>query len=191
MGDPVKRRATYEDLVAVPEHLVAEILDGHLVTSPRPAAPHALVATHLTTAIDGRFGGGGPGGTDGGPGGWVILHEPELHLHGNILVPDIAGWRRERMPEVPDAAAFELAPDWICEVLSSSTESHDRAFKMPIYAQERVGYAWLANPIAKLLEVYRLGPDGWILVGSWCDDARIRAAPFEAIELELARLWRR
>ena len=84
----------------------------------------------------------------GGPGGWILLDEPELHLHGDVLVPDLAGWRRERMPELPDAAAFELAPDWICEVLSPSTAASDRAEKMPIYARERVAHVWLVDPIA-------------------------------------------
>jgi hypothetical protein len=112
MADPAKRRATYEDLLAVPEHLVAEILNGELVTQPRPAAPHA----HATSSLGGELYGPFTRGK-GGPGGWVILFEPELHLQGHVLVPDLAGWRRERMPEVPDTAAIELAPDWICEIL--------------------------------------------------------------------------
>ena len=147
MGDPAPRRATYEDLLAVPEGRVAEIIHGVLVTQPRPAAPHARAATRLSTKLGGPFDLG-----DGGPGGWVILYEPELHFHGgHVLVPDLAGWRRERMPQVPMAAsAFELAPDWICEVLSPSTGATDRADKVPLYAAEGVSHVWLVDPICGL-----------------------------------------
>jgi len=184
MGDPAKRRATYEDLLAVPKHLVAEILDGNLVTQPRPASFHARAASRLGAELDGPFDRG-----RGGPGGWLLLDEPELHLHGDILVPDLAGWRRERMPELPDASAFELAPDWACEVLSPSTAATDRAEKMPIYAREQVGHVWLVDPIARTLEACRLEHGRWLLLGTWRDDAKVRAEPFDAFELDLAGLW--
>jgi Uma2 family endonuclease len=184
MGDPAKRRATYEDLLAVPEHLVAEILHGTLVTTPRPASLHARAASSLGGELYGPFDRG-----KGGPGGWIILDEPELHLHGDILVPDLAGWRRERMPELPDATAFELAPDWICEVLSPGTAATDRAEKMPIYARENVGHVWLVDPIARTLEACHLEGGRWVLLGTWRDDAKVRVAPFDAFELELAGLW--
>jgi Uma2 family endonuclease len=186
MADPAKRRATYEDLQGVPEHLVAEIIDGELLTQPRPAALHARATTRLGAELDGPFDRG-----KGGPGGWIVLYEPELHLHGDVLVPDLAGWRRERMPELPDAAAFELPPDWICEVLSSSTARIDRVKKLPVYARERVSYAWLVDPIAKTLEVLRLEAGRWVLLASWEGTAKVRAEPFEALELELAALWAR
>lgn len=126
----------------------------------------------------------------GGPGGWVILDEPELHLHGDVDVPDLAGWRRARMPELPDATAFELAPDWVCEVLSPSSAAIDRAEKMPIYARERVSHTWLVDPIAKTLDAFRLDEDArWLLLGAWRDDAKVRVDPFAEIELELAALW--
>jgi len=184
MGDPAKRRATYEDLLAVPEHVVAEIIDGSLRTHPRPASRHALASSSLGGELHGPFTRG-----KGGPGGWIILDEPELHLHGDVLVPDLAGWRRERMPGVPDAAAFELAPDWVCEVLSPSTAAMDRAEKMPIYARERVSHMWLVDPAAKTLEVFRLESARWVLLGTWRDDAKVRGEPFEDFELELAGLW--
>jgi Uma2 family endonuclease len=131
-------------------------------------------------------------GTRGGPGGWVLLDEPELHLHGGqVLVPDLAGWRRERMPQVPDAAAFELAPDWVCEVLSPSTEAMDRATKLPIYAAERVSHAWLIDPMVRTLEAYRLEGSRWTLLGTWTGEAHVRVEPFEALELELGALWAR
>jgi len=187
VGDPAKKNATYEDLLAVPEHLVAEIIHGTLITNPRPASPHAVAATGLGADLWAAFFRG-----RGGPGGWVILDEPELHFRGgNVLVPDIAGWRRERMPTIPDAAAFELAPDWVCEVLSPSTEATDRAEKLPIYAAERVRHAWLVDPLTRTLEVFRLEGDAWLLVRTWRDDAKVRAEPFDAIELELGALWAR
>src|SRR3954469_19822214 len=135
MADPAKRRATYEDLIAAPEHLVAELIYGELVTHPRPAIPHTRAAARLGIGLGGPFDRG-----RGGPGGWVILDEPELHLLSHVLVPDLAGWRRTRMPEMPDATAFELAPDWVCEVLSPSTAAIDRADKVPIYAQAGIAY---------------------------------------------------
>jgi Uma2 family endonuclease len=192
MGDAAKRRATYEDLLAVPDGKVAEIIDGVLHVQPRPALRHARASTRLGVELGGPFDKG-----SGGPGGWMLLDEPELHLHSDVLVPDLAGWRRERMPELPDAAAFELAPDWICEVLSPSNAATDRAEKLPIYAREKVAHAWLVDPIEKLLESYRLDGDAsaaggrWVLLGAWRDDARVRAEPFDAIELDLASLWAR
>jgi Uma2 family endonuclease len=104
-------------------------------------------------------------------------------------VPDLAGWRRTRMPELPDAAAFELAPDWVCEVLSPSTAAIDRAEKMPIYARERVPHVWLVDPIARTLEALRRDGAQWLLLGTWRDDALVRVEPFEAFDLELASLW--
>lgn len=184
MGDPAKRRATYEDLLAAPKHLVAEIIDGTLVTMPRPASLHARAASSLGGELYGPFDRG-----KGGPGGWIILDEPELHLHGDVLVPDLAGWRRTRMPELPDASSFELAPDWVCEVLSPSTAATDRAEKMPIYAREQVEHLWLVDPVAKTLEACHLEDGRWVLVGTWRDNAKVRVAPFDAFELELAGLW--
>ena len=184
MGDPAKRRATYEDLRAVPENLVAEIIDGTLITMPRPASLHARASSRLGAELDGPFDRG-----KGGPGGWILLDEPELHLHGDVLVPDIAGWRRQRMPELPDAPAFELAPDWLCEVLSPSTTATDRAEKMPIYAREQVSHLWLVDPIARTLESYRLEQARWLLIGTWRDDAHVSTEPFSEFSLELASLW--
>lgn len=186
MGGAAKRRATYEDLLAVPDHRVAEILDGELVTSPRPASTHARAALDLGAELHLSFGKG-----RGGPGGWVILIEPELHLGEHVLVPDLAGWRRERMPEMPQIVGFELAPDWVCEVLSPSTVARDRVRKLPIYAAQKVHHAWLVDANARTLEVFRLDGESWRLVGTWEGDARVRAEPFDAIELELGGLWAR
>jgi Uma2 family endonuclease len=188
MGDPAKRRATYEDLLAVPAHRIAQIVDGVLIPQPRPTSAHAQASSALGGELFGPFRRG-----NGGPGGWILLDEPELHLGDDVLVPDLAGWRRERMPELPNTSAFELAPDWVCEVLSPSTAALDRAEKLPIYAREGVRHAWLVDPAVKTLEVLRLEGRGphWLLVGIWSGDGGVRAEPFDAIELELGALWAR
>ncbi len=180
----IKANATYEDLVAVPDNLVAEIVDGQLHTSPRPASPHALAESSLHALLGGPFHQG-----IGGPGGWWVLVEPELHLGDDVVVPDLAAWRRERMPEYPNVAWFSLAPDWLCEVASPSTERFDRVDKLPIYARAGVAHAWIVNPTTRTLEVYRRDGSVWTLVGAHGGDAIVRAEPFEAFELELARLW--
>jgi Uma2 family endonuclease len=186
MANPVPRRATYADLLDVPDTLVGEVIDGELITQPRPAAAHARAASRLGMDLGSPFDRG-----KGGPGGWIILDEPELHLHGDALVPDLAGWRRERMLELPDAAAFELAPDWVCEVLSPSTQSHDRVKKMRVYARERVAHVWLVDPLAQTLEVYAWAEGAWLRTHIAQGAEKLRAAPFEQIELELAALWER
>jgi Uma2 family endonuclease len=181
---PAKKRATYEDLLEVPRHLVAEIIDGVLYTLPRPAKPHAAAATALAEELGPPFKRG-----RGGPGGWIILFEPELHLRDDIITPDIAGWRRERMPSLDDKPFFEMAPDWACEVLSKSTALRDRTSKLAIYARERVEHIWFVDPIARTLEVLRRTESGWLLVLTSGGDAKVRAEPFDAIELDLAVLW--
>ncbi|WP_438039208.1 Uma2 family endonuclease [Sorangium sp. So ce128] len=194
MGQPAEkqRRATYAELEAVPANKVAELIGGVLHVLPRPAPRHANASSVLGIKIGGPFGLG-----DGGPGGWWILDEPELRFPdptapGEIdaLVPDLAGWRRERMPELPETAYFALAPDWICEVLSPSTASVDRDEKMPIYAREGVRYAWLVDPIARTLEVFSLvSGRGFGPAAVHRDAARVRVEPFEAVELDLSVLW--
>ena len=185
---PARKRATYEEVQNAPEHLVAEILDGTLYTHPRPSMPHSLAGSALGEELGPPFKRG-----RGGPGGWMILDEPELHLghEPDILVPDLGGWRRERLPEVPLSAYLTLAPDWACEVISPSTEDIDRAEKMPIYARERVTHLWLVDPLVKTLEVFRLDGDSYRVVHTWRGNARVRAEPFDAIELDLSILWAR
>jgi Uma2 family endonuclease len=184
MASPVKHPATYEDLLQVPPHRVAEIVDGDLHVSPRPASRHALASSALGSELGPPFHRG-----RGGPGGWWIIDEPELHLGNDIVVPDLAGWRRERLPEFPDTPAFSLAPDWACEVVSPSTERLDRAKKMPVYAREGVAYLWVVNPTARTVEVYRLADGRWLLLATHEGPQRVRAEPFEAVELDLAPLW--
>ena len=181
-----KGPATYADIQALPEHLVGEILDGELIVSPRPASPHAVAASRLMIELGGPFDRG-----RGGPGGWTILTEPELHFGPQVMVPDLAGWRRERMPQVPDVPFFELEPDWVCEVLSPSTARIDRSRKMRHYARARVQHVWLVDPLATTLEVFRLDGDGWRLVDAYGGDAKVRPEPFQAVELDLVNLWSR
>ena len=186
MGKPARCRATYEDLCAVPEHLVAELIGGDLYTSPRPASPHARASSRLGTIVTGPFDLG-----RGGPGGWVILDEPELHLGRDVLVPDLAGWRRERMPEMPEVVGFELAPDWVCEVQSPSTAAHDRARKMPVYLRAGVTHLWLIDPLVQTVEVFRSQDARWALLVTLEDETQARIEPFDAIELDLSVLWQR
>jgi Uma2 family endonuclease len=181
--DPARRRATYDDLLRVPDRLVAEIVDGELYATPRPASPHA----RATWAI----------GQDLGsfdrqpkapfqPGGWWILFAPELHLGQEVLVPDLAGWRRARMPVISNVAYFELAPDWVCEVVSPTTGHLDRVGKMPVYARVQVQHLWLVHPILRTLEVYRLDGGRWMVAATHGGSAVVRPEPFDAIEIDLS-----
>jgi Uma2 family endonuclease len=181
---PFDRPATYEDLVRLPDHLVGEIVDGELHASPRPAPPHAIAAAALNDVLGPPYRRG-----QGGPGGWWILNEPELHLHADTVVPDLAGWRRTRMPAPPETAYFDLAPDWVCEILSPSTASLDRAKKLRIYAREGVGHAWLLDPLERTLEVLRLDGGRWTILAVHTGAEAIRAEPFDEVAIDLASLW--
>jgi len=184
MTPPPKKPATYQDIVDLPEHQVGEIVDGELYVSPRPAARHAKVSSILGMDLGTPFQRG-----RGGPGGWWIVDEPELHFGQNVLVPDLAGWRHERMQRIPDIPYFELAPDWVCEVLSPSTLKLDIERKLPMYARAGVRHAWIINPMQRVLEVFRQEHEQWLLVRAFVGDSKVRAEPFEAVELELADLW--
>lgn len=173
-----------QDIQALPEHLVGEILGGELVVSPRPSLRHARAATSLGTELVGPFQRG-----RGGPGGWWILFEPELHLEGDIVVPDLAGWRRERMPEIPDAPSSELPPDWVCEVLSPSTAAFDRTRKLRRYALSRVEWLWFVDPAARTIEALQLRGLDWVLAHTAGGGEKARIPPFDAVELELDTLW--
>ncbi|MCX7627459.1 MAG: Uma2 family endonuclease [Methylophilaceae bacterium] len=178
------RPATYEDLFDLPENIVGEIVNGRLVTHPRPAPRHARAYSALGGHIWGPFDRG-----QGGPGGWWILDEPELHLDADILVPDLAGWKRERMPELPDTAWFSLAPDWVCEILSPATAQCDRAEKLPLYARHGVKHTWLVDPDLKTLEVFENRGGKWLLLTVLENDAPVSQPPFDAISFDLSSLW--
>jgi Uma2 family endonuclease len=180
---PPKRPATYDDLLKVPDHKVAEILDGELHVSPRPASPHGLaggrLGAHLAPFNEGFD----------GPGGWWLIGEPELHLGPDVLVPDLAGWRTERMPHVPNVVGHTLAPDWVCEVVSPSTEPIDRKKKLRIYAREGIRHCWRIDPLKHIIEIRRLEGDEWVMVGTHRDNEVINPEPFDAVPLPLVRLW--
>ncbi len=183
-GSAAKKNATYDDVLASGDNVIAEVIEGVLHTQPRPASAHTRATSVLGIELGGPFDRG-----RGGPGGWVLLYEPELHLGPNILVPDLAGWRRERMPKIPATAFFDLAPDFVCEVLSPRTTFSDRRYKLPIYAQNLVHHLWLIDPLARSVEVFRLDGSEYRLVSVHGRDERVHLEPFAAIELELAALW--
>jgi Uma2 family endonuclease len=178
------KHATYDDLFGLPPNRVGEIVDGTLYSNPRPASKHAFSSASLTIDLGSRFQKG-----NGGPGGWWILDEPELHIGDNVLVPDLAGWRRERMPVVPDVPWFSLTPDWVCEILSPGTARLDRVRKMPIYAEAGIPHLWLIDPILRTLEAYENQRGRWMLIASHADQEQVRVAPFDAVPLDLGGLW--
>lgn len=183
MGETARRPATYEDLLKVPDHLVAEIVDGELFSSPRPASRHARAASGLGGKLVPPFDHG-----QGGPGGWWI-GESELHLGKDVLVPDLAGWRRERMPVYPDAPFFDLSPDWVCEVVSLSTGRLDRIRKMPKYASNEIRHLWLIDPLQRTLDIFQLENGRWVLLATHGGDQTVRGEPFEAVPIDLTPLW--
>lgn len=179
------RQATYQDILMLPEHVTGQLIAGELITSPRPRISHAHTASGIGIKIGGAF----QNGSSENPGGWWILFEPELHLGEDVLVPDIAGWRKDIMPALPDEAYFTVAPNWVCEVLSKTTAGIDRIKKLPIYAREKVDYVWLVDPYNQTLEVYSRQDKQWLLTNSFGGEQHIRAVPFDAIEIDLGSLW--
>lgn len=182
---PESRPAAYSDLEALPPNTVAEILFGDLHVQHRPKPSHVRAATRLSTVLGGPFDLG-----QNGPGGWIIIVEPQLHLGDHVIVPDVAAWRMEKMPELPDSVDFEIAPDWVCEVLSSSTMRYDRTDKLAIYADFGVSHAWYIDPQAFTLEVLTLLDCGKYQISATYKDADpIAAPPFEAHTFLLDVLW--
>lgn len=185
MTQPGPGRATYADIEALPEGVVGELIGGTLYTQPRPAGPHTLVASGLGMDLGGPFDRG-----RGGPGGWIIMDEPELHFGQDVLVPDLAGWRSERLSsDARRQAYFSIAPDWIAEIASPSTTHRDRLLKVPIYAAEGVKHLWLVEPVDGRIEAYAQDAGRWVWLGTWADDAAAAIPPFDAVPLDLVRLW--
>jgi Uma2 family endonuclease len=184
MTEHAKSPATYADLEKLPPHLVGEILFGALVAHPRPSPRHGGATSALSAISTNAFQFG-----VGGPGGWIFVVEPELRLGPHVTVPDIAGWRRERLPNVPEKAFFDVAPDWICEVISPSTEKYDKGDKRRIYAHYAVPHLWHVDPRAKTLEVFRLQGRDWLLTHTFVDQEDVSAPPFDAITFSLGLLW--
>ena len=178
------RAATYRDLCEVPDHLVAELIGGDLWVSPRPVPRHSYTAGALGAELIPPFGHG-----RGGPGGWWILPEIEVHLDGDVLVPDLAGWRRSRLEDISEAAFISRAPDWACEITSPSTRKLDRVLKFGIYAREGVRHLWLVEPKKKKLEVFKLAGGVYVPILDLSDDQIAAAEPFEAVPFPLQRIW--
>ncbi|VFM95180.1 MAG: Endonuclease, Uma2 family (restriction endonuclease fold) [Candidatus Kentron sp. G] len=180
---PGESPATYEDVLRAPPECVAQLIHGQLHTHPRPASRHALAGSSLGMV----FGRGGMGAGNGA--GWWILYEPEIHLASHVLVPDWAGWRRERMPVFPDVAYIETVPNWVCEILSPSNARLDRAVKMPLYAKFGVEYLWLLDPKLQTLEVFVLHEGKWLLWETFQENDEVATPPFEAMHFTLGVLW--
>ncbi|HRE88557.1 MAG TPA: Uma2 family endonuclease [Myxococcota bacterium] len=177
--------ATYDDILAAPEHMVAELLNGELYLSPRPKPRHSRAASRLGMSL---------GGFDGdavgeGFGGWWIFSKLELHLDSDVMVPDLAGWRRERLPVIPDTQGIELAPDWVCEVASPSTRRHDRMIKAALYLEHGVRWMWLVTPNEETVEVFEQDGGRWVLAKTAVGDEPARLPPFDATELDVGAWW--
>ncbi len=183
MADP-HRPATHDDIIALPENLVGELIAGRLFTRPRPRIRHASATSRL-----GILRGGPHDLHDDGPGGWIFLDAPELHFGEDVVVPDIAAWRRERLPEVPDVAWLSLAPDWLCETLSPPTQKKDRTLKTDRYAREGFRLVWLLDLDAGLLEAFEREGTDWRRYGAINAESRVSRAPFEAVTFKLETLW--
>lgn len=187
---PNLRIEVVDGYLRAPSTMVAEVIDGELSLMPRPRPRHARAAGELHGELRSPF----DRGRDG-PGGWVFLPEPELHLGvlPDIVTPDLAGWHRARFPadafDDDAPAQISVAPDWVCEVLSPRTEAYDRGPKMRVYRREKVGHVWLVDPALKTLEAFRLDGAHYALIDTWEGDEVVRAEPFDAIELHLAVLW--
>jgi len=177
-------RATYDDVLGASDDVIAEIVGGTLYTHPRPSRRHVTTAIALAVELGAPFQKG-----SGGPGGWLFADEPELHLGADVLVPDVAAWRYERLAGHPETSYFTVTPDWVCEILSASTEKRDRTIKMQAYADAGVDHLWLIDPRYQILEAFALTPGVWTKSGSWNSDDEVRAAPFDAVSFSLANLW--
>jgi Uma2 family endonuclease len=179
-----RRAASYQDVLDAPTHMVAELIEGALHLHPRPSPRHSLASSSLGDELLSPFGKG-----RGGPGGWWILDEPEVHFGRDVVVPDLAGWRRERLPALPEAAWFEVAPDWVCEVLSPSTRTLDLTDKRRLYAAAGVPFLWFVDPLARTLEAFALRDGAWTLIAALKEDEEVRVAPFDAVAFSLDVLW--
>jgi Uma2 family endonuclease len=177
-------KATYDDIVALPDSKIGEIVEGELYASPRPALRHAKIAVSLVVALGTRF-----SREQLGSKGWHILFEPEVHLGDEVFVPDLAGWRIERLASIPDTAWAETAPDWVCEILSPSTGHYDRGVKLPAYARHGVSYAWIVDPSSRRIETFVREGAEWRSTGSWPGNGEVAAPPFESVAIDLGAIW--
>ncbi|MDR3569792.1 MAG: Uma2 family endonuclease [Syntrophobacteraceae bacterium] len=181
---PAKELATYKDLYSIPEDTIGEIIGGELIATPRPAPRHSHVVTILSEEL-------GPPYRRGrsGPGGWIFLYETEIRLGEDTVVPDLAGWRKERFPPQFEHNWIPVSPDWLCEVLSPGSFRSDKVKKMPLYARHGVGYIWLIDPVAMAMDAFRLESGRWSLLGSFTENDKVRVEPFQEIEIDLGDFW--
>ena len=177
-------KASYKDVLAAPPHMVAQVVDGSLHLHPRPVNWHGVSSTTLTMILGMPFQKG-----VGGPGGWVFVHEPELHLGKDILVPDLAAWRKENYIERKYKAYYSTAPDWVCEFLSPSTRKLDEGSKSDIYAREGVSHLWLLDPVSRMLKAFVAVKAAWREIAHLRDNAEVSVPPFEEISFPLSELW--
>ncbi len=187
MSELATKKATYKDLYEIPDSLTGEIINGELIVTPRPSRKHVICATALGAAVTAPY----QFGQGNGPGGWIFAIEPEIGLGEHIMVPDLAGWKRERFPVEEDHNWISAVPDWVCEILSPSTLRTDKVKKMPVYAHHGVGHIWLIDPVVMTLDAFRLESGKWVLLGSFAENDNVRAEPFHEIEISLEALWLR
>ena len=185
MSDPARKKASYEDLYSIPENMTGEIINGELIVTPRPSRRHGFAASHLGARLITPY----DFAEGGGPGGWIFILEPEIGLGENIVVPDLAGWRKERFPVDEPHNWISVAPDWICEILSPSTARYDRIRKMRIYGLHEVPYLWLIDPGDRTFEAFKLESGRWLKLAGFEENEKVRAEPFQEIEIDLGNLW--
>jgi len=185
MAEAARTKKSYADLFDLPENVIGEIIDGEIIATPRPSRKHVSAGSSLGYQIGPRY----QFGESGGPGGWLILIEPEVGLGDDIIVPDLAGWRKERFPIEEPHNWISISPDWICEILSPSTVRIDKIRKMPLYALHGVPFLWLLDPSNKTLEVFRLESGRWLVLGTFAENDRVCAEPFLEAEIDLGNLW--
>jgi Uma2 family endonuclease len=185
MSSTPKLKTTYEQWLELPDNITGEIISGDLIASPRPGPKHSNVSTALGVKVGGPF----QYGEGGGPGGWIILFEPEIHIKDDIVVPDFAGWKRERLSKPPDEAYFSTVPDWICEILSPSSVKTDRIIKQQLYLSWKINHYWIVDPILKSVEILERAAENWVVKGLYSENDKMRAPPFDMVEIDLKSLW--
>jgi Uma2 family endonuclease len=183
--EAARKLKTYDDLLDLPEGVYAELHAGELVTQPGALPEHGRVQGGLLRFIGGPF----DDDTDGPDGWWILLETDVRFTPHDVTRPDLAGWRRARLPSPAGVRPIDVVPDWICEVLSPSNARHDRVFKQRLYARHGVPYYWLVDPAERTLEAYVLKDSQWLVAGVWDDTAVARVPPFEAVELPVGRLF--
>ncbi|MEW6267621.1 MAG: Uma2 family endonuclease [Thermodesulfobacteriota bacterium] len=180
-----KRKAVYDDLYDLPENMTGQIIEGELQAFPRPHYRHANAVSAVGSELKPPY----QFGRGGGPGGWIILIEPEVKLGENLLVPDLAGWKKERLAAPPQENWTTVPPDWVCEILCPNTYRLDRTRKMDIYAEHGVAFLWLVDPLTKILETFKLQDGKWLVLKNYAENDKARAEPFPEVEIDLANLW--